>query len=40
MGVQTGNTLLQIAFLLYVSSLAGYLVFWSVKRSVQKISFT
>jgi cytochrome c-type biogenesis protein CcsB len=40
MGVQTGNTLLQIAFLLYVSSLAGYLVFLvRQKDRIQKISF-
>ncbi|MEX1301051.1 MAG: cytochrome c biogenesis protein CcsA [Desulfotignum sp.] len=40
MGIQTGNILLQIAFLFYVSSLAGY-VFFLVrqKERIQKISF-
>lgn len=40
MGVQTGNVLLQIACLLYVSSLAGYLIFLvRQKDRIQKISF-
>ncbi len=40
MGIQTGNTLLQIAFVLYVSSLAGYLFFLvRQKEWIQKISF-
>ncbi len=40
MGVQTGNILLQMAFLLYVSSLAGYLFFLvRQKERIQKISF-
>jgi cytochrome c-type biogenesis protein CcsB len=40
MGVQTGNILLQIAFVFYVSSLAGY-VFFLVRQKewIQKISF-
>ncbi|MDZ7666039.1 MAG: cytochrome c biogenesis protein CcsA [Desulfotignum sp.] len=40
MAIQTGNTLLQIAFLFYVSSLAGYLLFLvRQKEQIQKISF-
>jgi cytochrome c-type biogenesis protein CcsB len=40
MEIQTGNTLLQIAFLFYVASLAGYLFFLiHQKDRIQKISF-
>jgi cytochrome c-type biogenesis protein CcsB len=40
MGIQTGNTLLQVAFLLYVTSLTGYLFFLvRQKEWLQKISF-